>query len=253
MISKIAPTGRGERLILFTLVDLLVQIIFFGLFVLVLFQSTQQELPTALNSKLAPYAPIAQAELVSFVDAVSRLVPLQDVDKTSSIGNQEDRVRSELASLTAALQTLQGESDIRTLKELGAELRAKHLGINDLTALNQRYISMTPQQRIKLVSAAQTIEMPRCFGGAAAFSVVEVGGGGYVVSGPIAPIARAFSSAVSGLPRVGEGYALSQEDLPAFGHRLNDAFRQCNIFVRQTSLTNSLNQYQLLNEYFLLE
>ena len=151
------------------------------------------------------------------------------------------------------LQTLQGESDIRALKELGAELRAKNLRMNDLTTLNQRYISMTPAQRVKLINAAQSIQKPRCFGGAPAFSVVEVGGGGYLVSGPIAPIARAFSSAVSGLPQASEGYSLSQVDLPAFGHRLSDAFRQCNIFVHQTSLTNSLVQYQLLNEYFLLE
>ena len=95
MISE-TPTGRGERLILFTLVDLLVQIIFFGLFVLVLFQSTQQALPAVLSSKLAPYARIAQADLVSFVDAVSRLAAAtRSVDKTSSIGNQEGRVRSD--------------------------------------------------------------------------------------------------------------------------------------------------------------
>ena len=90
-----------------------------------------------------------------------------------------------LASLTAALQAPQGESDISALKELGAELRAKKLSMNDLTTLNERYISMTAAQRVKLVNAAQSIQKPRCFGGVAAFPVVEEEGGGrYVVSRP---------------------------------------------------------------------
>jgi hypothetical protein len=266
-------------------VDLLVQIIFFAMFLLVLFEQTNEQLSGQLQRKLLPYAKVAQAELIAFIDAVSELVPLRDVDKTHTIGDEDRDVRDRLIALASVLNSFRNipfkdiairnkllstkdrPEDLEALIHLLNFMRSRNLSSSDvikivkqyhspgakegLANLVRAYLSMTPSQRALLESAALSIQKPACFHDSAAFKALEVTGG-YLVSNPIGEISGEFSRAVSGLTEEGDSYFVSEAELDAFGDKLTRAFPQCQLKVLEATETNSEQQYKHLNRYFFL-
>ena len=271
MASILRKPERSERVILFTLVDLLVQIIFFALFVLVLIQQSRPALPAAVQQQLSLYTRVAKAQLVEFIDAVSRMVPLSSVDKSRSIGDQDRGVRDRLAATSALIRSLsrlstaqlQALSKFLSAPANAAQLTALMASLNGNSSkgatsqvqfhkLRDIFLAMTPNQRSALLAKAIEISKPRCFGGRAAFAAVEVPGG-YMVSEPIREILPTFRVAVGARAATNATYLIGEGELDAFGDVLNKAYPHCNIFVSEQSETNDLAQYKHLNRYFLLE
>ncbi len=271
MAVSLKGTGRGERVVLFTLVDLLVQIIFFALFLLVLLQQSRPELPTGVERALVPYTKVARTQLVEFIDAVSRMVPLSSIDKARSIGDQDRGVRDRLAAISKLMRAISGlstpevESLARFLSDPINAARLPQLAsilasqpktslspsdVKRFAQLRRVYVAMSPAQRSALVAQAIAIIKPRCFNGRAAFAAVAVEGG-YVLSNPIREIVPVLWLA---LGRAGSGsVSISEGDLDSLGNALNKRYPNCNIYVAESSETNSRSQYKHLNHYFLLD
>jgi hypothetical protein len=271
MAASAKGAGRGERVVLFTLVDLLVQIIFFALFLLVLLQQSHPELPASVERALIPYTKVAKAQLVEFIDAVSRMVPLSSIDKARSIGDQDRGIRDRLAAISKLMRAVSGlpspevESLARFLSDPGNARRLRQLvsilarepksslspsDVKRFAQLRRVYIAMSPSQRTALVAQAIAIIKPRCFNGRAAFAALAVQGG-YILSNPISDVVPVIRSA---LGRPGSGpAAISEGDLDTLGNALTGRYPDCNIYVGESSETNSRSQYKHLNHYFLLD
>jgi len=250
---KTSSADRSDRVILFTLVDLLTQFIFLALFLVALYKSTSRTLSSSLQSKLLPYQRAAAVELATFVDAATKLVPVNDVDK-SPIGSVSEKTTKEsLLALADLLRRMQSQhtSPEQVALQLAGQNRLGGVDRAVLLELIGRESKMTAPQRAKLLADAKTITRPRCFGGAFAFAVEEVPGG-YIVSSPIGSISKVFLGAVAPYGRAGDGFFISANDLPTFGRQLGSAFRNCDIRVSESTTTDSEEQYKNLGVYFWL-
>jgi hypothetical protein len=249
----------------------------------VLFEQTNEQLSQELQQRLQSYSKIAQPELIAFIEAVSRLVPLKDVDKEHSIGDRDKAVRDHLITLSTIFDKMHPDdlsrlrnvllsnvsvTELRSFIPLSHYMRSNHLTSSQVVTLlsNERggerspgqmselrklFASMTPKQQASLLDAARSIQRPPCFEGAPAFLAVEVEGG-YLVSEPIHDIAGAFSGAVSGLTRTGDAYFIPESLLDRFGSALTSTFQACYIRAREATHTNDERQYKHLNRYFYL-
>lgn len=288
----IGRASAGDRIILFTLVDLLVQIIFCGF----LLFAVNRAFEGKIQDKLAALArAFGVVSVTSFLDATSKLVAIADLGKVDTV-SVSDRSTETFTDLTKVLGSMDREdlallaaadptqrraflrhllkdlnsatsssSDLKMITAVWQLIKENGLTPADLINVAHEYRVMDPKRRKLegMYASMSPDQRAKLLASAQELSIPKCFdgrpafksvevSGGYYVSDPIRDVSGPFSRAVANLARSGDAYFVPSSLVDAFGQGVTSEF-QCKMRVLNRSETNDLLQYQRLNQYFLLE
>ncbi|HEV3088469.1 MAG TPA: hypothetical protein VGY57_11725 [Vicinamibacterales bacterium] len=270
--------GSGDRIILFTLVDLLLQIIFLGLFLFAAYRAVQGDMHDRLTqlarkfgvfsvtnylnstSKLVAVADLGRIDVVPAGKKATRAFRdtttlLQDLDRTSlpELARMNKDELKAFASIYAGLSPAERKRFAALVKR--PELRAFWTGLAKLTPEDQRtflglgdaFLKADPDTRSKIIAAAANVK-PLCFARHNAYEITEVSGG-YVVRPLLREVLPDVARAVPG-QRGMQSIQLGEAEFARLGEATLAAHRDCTVNVKQATTTNNEQQYKTIQRYF---
>lgn len=257
-------SGGGDRIILFTLVDLLLQIIFLGLFLFAAHRAFQGDVDDRVTKLIAKFGVVPVGQ---YLNATSKLVAIADLDRIAVIPAGKPKETQALKDTTKLLRDLDrgtvrglANMDRSQLKTLAAmvkkpEFRRLLSGLATLPRKEQgafvdlggAFLKADPDTRTKIIAAAANVK-PLCFAKRNAYHIVEIPGG-YVVRPLIRDVRPDIDRALPG-HRGAQQMTLSEAEFSRLGDVTNAIHRNCTVNVTQESQTNNERQFKTIQHYF---
>lgn len=267
--------GSGDRIILFTLVDLLLQIMFFGFFIFAANRATEGEMQDKIGALARKFGVVS---VTRYMNATSKLVAISDLHHIDVVGSavfrdvttvleglNPDAVRGlaslkpkELQAFARAYATLPAPerhqvaaflakhgNDAGTLLRTAAQLPPEDLPA--MMKIDKQFANADPAKRKKIVEAAMV--KPLCFKRRTALHITEVPGG-YIVRPLIPDVARDVARATSSSGAIGTTYRFGQADFQSFAASVAGAHEDCIVNVQQDTTTNDERQFKTIQRYF---
>ncbi|MBV8369612.1 MAG: hypothetical protein JO036_11895 [Candidatus Eremiobacteraeota bacterium] len=259
----IRSPGVGDRIILFTLVDLLLQIIFLGLFLFAAHRAGQGDVDDRIAQLIRQYGVVRVGD---YLNATSELVAIKDIGRVAVVPGGKPKVTQPLDEVTKLLQHLDRETlpriagmnntelkhftalvkkpDVRSLLAELAKLSPKDQ--RAFAGLGGAFFKADPDTRTKIIAAANV--KPLCFARQNAYHITEVPGG-YVVRPLIPDVLPDVARAVPG-HRGMESFRLGEAEFARLGEVTLAAHRKCTVNVQQATTTNNERQFKTIQYYF---
>jgi hypothetical protein len=276
-------TGRangGDRIVLFTLVDLLVQIIFCGFLIFAANRAAEGAVQDQVDRLVQAFK---VANVTKYMDATSKLVAIADLDK-AHLYDPSEKSKTLFSDVTHMLQGLDAK-DLGKLAGMDAKERAGFMtmyasmspgdrqllskfvaqngtgSIKSLSRLNlgdqakfnylaKTFVDADPVKRQMIVATTARLVRPRCFNGRSAFKITEKPGMSYLVQPLIPQVAPDVARLLSGAQRAGNGYFLNQPAFMTFGSAVSSAHAACIIEIDQATETNDERQLISIQRWF---
>lgn len=249
----IATVNSRDRIILFTLIDLLIQIIFFGFLLFVLHDQSERErkqVSYLFDELTQKYGVV---NLTRFLEALSRLIPIEELERVivmlESIESGKFKAWSDLLAISKTLDV--SPEELKKLAELYGSLDREDRG--RLLDVMKTYSRASKQVKERIYSSTLLAGLPDCYNGSSMLNIKAVENKSFQVSwssdlNQIAP--EIFQTVKQYGYESGNSFLLTWAQFEQLGSSLRGLFRDCRIRVKESSLTDSREALLIIQRYF---
>ena len=243
-----------DRIILFTFVDLLIQLIFFGFLLFVLFGEKEKERTALVEITEEAAKRYGAVNFTRLLDAISRLVPIEDLDRVilmfENLGKDKVKAWSDLVRNAKRLN-ISPEELFRITELYGALPESEKAKLTDII---RRYVNSPKSLQERIYNTI----LPTCFSGQWVLKISSVPENNFRIElrPELSQQVPDFFHIIQKLDNeIGIGIlkgpsTVASNQFENFGSYLNDAFRDCRIRVQESSETDSRRALLTIQRYF---